>query len=380
MTQKFFGNELKYIKQVLDSENKSNTTGSWNHQLEHTFTKKFHTKYAITHNSGTSALHIGLLAMGVGKGDEVISPALTVMMDTFATLYTGSIPVYADIDPNTFNIDPEDIIKKITPHTKAIIAVHLYGLPCDINYIMEIASEHNIPVIEDSAQCYLSSCNKRLAGSIADLSIFSFENSKHISVGEGGITLTNNKSLAEKVRKYAGIGFKNLTASSGQIKLNEDIFQNPNYKRHDTLGYNYRLPELNAAVAVAQMENIDQIVNKRIHIAKLFEDAISGCSWLIPQKVPTNYTSSYWTYAVKYEGTSWSNFRKTFKQLGGDGFYAAWSIPYHEPVMKNHQWFYRCPIAESLQPKIMQFKTNYRDIKLAEKQALILKETIQHYD
>lgn len=377
MEHKFFGNELKYVKEVLDSDMKSGTSGSWNQRLESTFTQQFNMKYAVSHNSGTSALHSCLAAIGVGEGDEVISPALTVMMDTFAILYQGATPVYADINPDTFNIDPNDIENRITSKTKAIIAVHLYGLPCDMDAIMEIASEHDIPVIEDSAQCYLSRYKERLAGSIADFSIFSFENSKHISVGEGGIALIDSRMMAERVRKFAGIGFKNLTANGGRIRLNEDVFQNPDYKRHDTIGFNYRLPELNAAVAIAQMENLDEIVNKRVAIANYFDKAISGSSLLTPQKIPTGYTSSYWTYAVKFNGHSWQEFRKTYKALGGDGFYAAWSVPYLEPVMHNVHNFNHCPIAESVQPLIMQFKTNYRDLEIAKKQADILKETIQ---
>lgn len=376
MKSKFFGNELKYVQEVLASDMKSGTSGSWNQRLESSFTQRFGMKYAISHNSGTSALHSCLASIGVSPGDEVISPALTVMMDTFSILYQGATPVYADIDPDTFNVDPHSIEEKITSHTKAIIAVHLYGLPCDMNHIMEIASEHNIPVIEDSAQCYLSTCKGRTAGSIGDLSIFSFENSKHISVGEGGIALTNDEVLATKVRKFAGIGFKNLTADGGRIRLNEDIFQDPEYKRHDTLGFNYRLPELNAAVAVAQMENLEEIVNKRIAIAKHFEDAIEG-SCLIPQEVPSGYTNSYWTYALKYDG-DWRDFRKAYKKAGGDGFYAAWSVPYLEPVMKNYHWFARCPTAELIQPKIMQFKTNYRDLYMAEAQANILNEVLHN--
>ena len=398
---KFVGNELKYVQQVLESDMKSATSGGWNQRLETMFAKRFNRTYGIAHNSGTSALHSCLSAIGVGPGDEVISPALTVMMDAFVTLHQNAIPVFADINPETFNVDPEDIRKKITPRTKAIIAVHLYGLPADMDAIMEIAEEHDIPVIEDSAQCFLGMYKERLAGSIGNFSIFSFENTKHISVGEGGIVLTDNEIMAEKVRKCGGIGFKNLTADGGRIRLNEDVFQDPDYKRHDTLGWNYRLPELNAAVAVAQLERLDEIVEKRIIIAKYFEDAIDGCSWLLPQKVPDGYISSYWSYALKYEGeeaigVSWREFRKSYIENGGDGFYAAWSVPYLEPVMQNGYYYGKecpikcphyegnvsyekelCQVAESIQPKIMQFKTNYRDLDTARLKANALKKTIK---
>lgn len=400
---KFIGNEIKYVRQVLESDMKSATSGGWNQCLEKMFAKKFNRKYGIAHNSGTSALHSCLSAIGVGPGDEVISPALTVMMDAFATIHQNAVPVFADIDPDTFNIDPEDIRRKITPRTKAIIVVHLYGLPADMDIIMEISKEKNIPVIEDSAQCYLSKYKGRIAGSIGQLSCFSFENSKHISVGEGGIVVTDDEILAEKVRKCGGIGFKDLTADEGRVRLNEDIFQDPDYKRHDTLGWNYRLPELNASVAVAQLERLEEIVEKRITVAKYFEDAIEGCSWMVPQKVPNDCTNSYWTYAIKYEGeevigVSWKAFYKAYIENGGDGFYAAWSVPYLEPVMREGYYYGKgcpiicphykiersygkglCPIAESIQPKIMQFKTNYRDMELAEKKANILHKIIRKF-
>lgn len=398
---KFIGNELKYVQEVLESDMKSATSGGWNQRLEKMFAEKFNRRYGIAHNSGTSALHSCLSAIGVGPGDEVISPALNVMMDAFATLHQNAIPVFADIDPETFNVDPEDIRRKITTRTKAIIVVDLYGLPADMDPIMEIAEEKNIPVIEDCAQCYLGKYKGRLAGSIGHFSCFSFENSKHISVGEGGIVLTDDEMMAERVRKCGGIGFKNLTADGGRIRLNENVFQDPDYKRHDTLGWNYRLPELNAAVAVAQLERLEEIVEKRITIAKYFEEATEGCSWLVPQKVPEGYTNSYWTYALKYEGSkeigvSWREFREAYIENEGDGFYAAWSVPYLEPVMQKGYFYGKgcpmncphykvsasyekglCPVAESIQPMIMQFKTNYRDMELAERKAKALNEVIR---
>jgi dTDP-4-amino-4,6-dideoxygalactose transaminase len=137
------------MTEVLNSDMKSATGGTWTERLENEFAATFNSKYGIAHNSGTSALHTCLLAAGVGEGDEVISPGLTVIMDTFATLYVGARPVYADINPETFNIDPESIRANITKKTKAIIVVHLYGLPADMKPIMEIASEKDLIVIED---------------------------------------------------------------------------------------------------------------------------------------------------------------------------------------------------------------------------------------
>lgn len=384
---KFRGNELKYVEEVLNSDMKSATGGTWTERLEKAFAKTFNSKYGIAHNSGTSALHTCLLAAGVKKGDEVISPGLTVIMDTFATLYVQARPVYADINPDTFTIDSESIKERITKETKAIIAVHLYGLPCDMSPIMEIAEENNLIVIEDSAQCCLGYYNGRVAGSIGHMACFSFENSKHISAGEGGMVITNDEKLAEKVRKYAGLGFRNLTAESGRVRANDEIFQSPEYMRHDTLGYNYRLPELNSAVALAQLEQLPELVRKRMQVAAYYQDALAetACTWLTPQFVPDVTTNSYWTFAMTYEhvfGKSWQDFRKLYIQNGGDGFYGAWQVPYDEPVMQkfeNLRWSGYCPNAKMVQKKMMQLKTNYQNMEIAKQKAEALRKTIQGF-
>ena len=395
---KYLNNEIAYLKKVLDSECWSSTAGSWCQTLEEKFAEKFECNYAVAMNSGTSTLHSALEAVGVGAGDEVISPALTVIMDTTATLHANAIPVYADIDPHTFNIDPDDIERKITDKTKAIIAVSLYGLPCDMDRIMDIANKHGIAVIEDNAQCFLSTYKGKLAGTIGHVSSWSFENSKHMSCGEGGIITTNDERYAQMARKVAGHGYKNLGASYGQIKLNQSVYQNPNYKRHDSVGWNYRMPEFNAAIALAQLEDLDQKVDFRIQVASEFLDVVSGCDYITPQQVPDGYIHSYFTLGLLYEGAekigvSWEEFREKYISFGGDGFYGAWSVPYLEPVMANRTYVKRypeiyektsypqgiCPVAEAVQPKLMQFKTNYRDIKLAQQKADALRKTIEFY-
>jgi len=393
---KYLGNELKYLEMVLQAESWSATGGSWNQALEQAFAKKFGVRYAVALNSGTSTLHAALEAAGVGPGDEVISPAITVIMDATATIHANAVPVYADIDPQTFTIDPKDIEKKITSRTKAIIPVSIYGLPPDMDPIMRIAKKYNLIVIEDNAQCFLSTYKGKLAGTIGHMASYSFENTKHISCGEGGMIITNNEKYAEMVRKIGGHGFKNLKADEGRIRLNQDVFQNPNYKRHDEIGWNYRLPEFNAAVALAQLERIDELVEMRVKSARLFIEVMSECDYLIPQKVPQGYTNSYYTLGVIYEGEKsigikWEDFRKEYIKNGGDGIYGAWSVPYLEPVMVERKYVKRypeiysnidykkglCPVAECVQPKIMQFKTNYRDIKLAEEKANILYKVIK---
>jgi perosamine synthetase len=393
---KYLGNELEYLQRVLEAKSWSATGGSWNQALERRFAEKLGAKYAVALNSGTSTLHAGLEAVGVNPGDEVISPAITVIMDTTATLHANAVPVYADVDPKTFNLDPADVARKISKKTKAIIAVSLYGLPVDFDPLLGIARKHNLALIEDNAQCYLSKYKGQMTGTIGCLSSYSFENTKHISCGEGGIVITDNERYAESVRKIGGHGFKNLRAEEGRIRLNDDVFQNPHYKRHDEIGWNYRLSEFNAAVALAQLERLDELVELRVESARLLLEAMQECDFLIPQEVLEGLTHSYYTLGVRYEGqeaigVSWEDFRRTYKECGGDGIYGAWSVPYLEPLMVSRRFARRCPliydnisyaqglcpVAEQIQPKLMQFKTNYRDLNLAKHKADCLRRTIQ---
>jgi len=393
---KYLGNEIKYLKKVLNSESWSATGGSWANKLEYEFARLHNANFAVAMNSGTSTLHSALLALGVGPGDEVLTPALTVIMDTTSILHANAIPKYVDIDVNTFNIDVKHLEQSISSKTKAIIAVSLYGLPCNLTEIMEVANRHNIPVIEDNAQCILSTYDEKIVGSFGAISSWSFENTKHISCGEGGIVTTDSEELAEKMRKVAGHGFKNLRAAEGRIRLNQDVFQDPNYKRHDSLGWNYRLPEFNAAVALAQLERVETLVNLRVKSARLFLEVMSDSELFIPQLESPRSTHSFYTLAARYVGyekigVSWQQFRKEYVNLGGDGIYGAWSVPYLEPLISTGKFkeanmnIYEnlnyvqglCPNAELIQPQIMQFKTNYRDLKLAKRKAQILKDTIR---
>ena len=393
---KYLGNELKYLEKVLNSENWTSTAGSWNQTLEERFAEKFESEYAITFNSGTSTLHAALLAVGVKPGDEVLSPALTVIMDTTATIHANAIPVYVDVEPDTFNMDPVDLERKITPNSKAIIVVALYGLPCNMGKIMAIAKKHNLPVIEDNAQCFMGKYKGKLAGTFGDIASYSFENSKHLSCGEGGIITSNNERLAIHSRKISNHGFINSTAKEGRTKLNMDVFQNPDYKRHDEIGWNYRLSEFSAAVALAQLERIEEVVDTRIKVANMFLDVLkqTQCNFLIPQHTPKGYRNSYWSLALLFQqekcGLSWQQFRKQYIKNGGDGVYGAWSVPYLEPVMTNGNFVkinphvYKdityekglCPVAESVQKRIMQFKTNYRNLDLAREKSEIFRKTI----
>jgi len=404
---RFCGNELNYLKEVLDSGFISSTTGGMNRRLEDAFAQRFGVNYAITVNSATSGLHAALIACEVQPGDEVIVPALTVVMCGYAVIQAGATPVFADVDINTFLIDPIDIERKITPQTKAIMVVNLYGLMVDMDKIMEIAQKHHLYVIEDCAQAFLSTDDKkRIAGTVGHIGVYSFENSKHMSTGDGGIVVTNTEVLAERVRKFAGMGFKNIKANFGQVRKNKDILQDPQYLRHDVFGFNYRLTELAAAVGLAQVERLDYLVSLRQKMARKFTAAIeeTGCKYLIPQQTPEGYVNSYFTFAARFDGQvlkgiSWYDFRKKFVEYGKDGIYAAWALVYKEPCMqmlnnegrffsdiegqggqhKGYMQDIECPVAEELQPKLMQFPTNQGSEVEMDVQAEALRKTILYF-
>ena len=385
---KFNGNELNYILQALDSESQETKKISWVQKFEEAFAKRLEVNYAIAVNTATSGLHAALFAAGVKEDDEVIQPSKTVVMDSYVTMHLGAIPVFVDIDPTTWNISAKEIEKKITSKTKAIIVVSLYGLPVDIDPIMKLAKKHKITVIDDSAETMVSKYKKKFAGTHAHIGVYSFEKSKHMTSGsEGGMIVTNDKNLAVLARKFAGIGYKGLSASAGRTSLASSIYQDPDYERFDLIGLNYRMNQITAAVGLAQFERIELLVGRRRKIGQMFLDAIKNCKWLLSQEIPNYMDHSYFTFGVRYlgeesKGVKWKEFYNLYKKMGGDGFYACWKPPYLEPSLYGkklgNQIFKEglCPIAEKYQKTIMVFKTNYRNLDEAKKQTMILTKLI----
>jgi perosamine synthetase len=309
-------------------------------------------------------------------------------MDSYAAIHLGATPVFADVNPDTFLIDAKNIEEKFTDKTKAIMVVSLEGLSVDMDPIMTLAEKHNLTVIEDSAQTLLGTYHGRQAGTIAHLGMFSFESKKHMTCGsEGGMVVSNDPELAMRARKFGGIGYKHMTASAGRTHLAMSTVQDPAYERFDTIGLNYRMNEISAAVGLAQLERLDEMVARRQQVARLFDDATKDCDWFQAQVTPDGYVNSYYTYAVKYQGAekhgvSWKEFYNRYLEAGGDGFYGACLIPYLEPALIGKTFGsvtcgkVLCPVAEDLQSRIMQFKTNYRDLQVAQKKAQILGELI----
>lgn len=388
--------ERKYVNKVLDNSFTSDKNYSFVTELEKEFAKRFGTKYAIAMVNGTVTLHAALEAAGVGEGDEVIVPALTMSSTNMCVLFANAIPVFADVNPDTWTISVEDIKKKITPRTKAIIPVSLYGLSPDIDAIMELASEHGITVVEDDAQCFLGYYKGRIVGSTAHMSSFSFQAGKHMTSGEGGIVTTNDPDLAVKLRRFSGLGYGSIGLEKGRIS--KDDIQSPDYERHVVLGWNYRPSDLCGAVALAQLQRLDELVEMRKLAAKHLMDAVKGYTWLIPQVTPNGYENSYWTMVLKLDTdkVDWQDFRNKYKEFGGDGIYGAWMLGYLEPMYRNQSFMGRekimarygdyryergiCPIAEVIQPKLLQFKTNYWNEEDSVKQAEILRRTAAFFD
>ena len=397
-TSKYLGNELKYLKLVLNKKLPKNAN-SWRQSFEEKFAKKYKKKFAISFNSGTSTLHAALISCGVKPGDEVISPALTVIMDTSATIHSHAIPVYADIDEDDFNIRPDEIEKKITKKTKAIIVVSVFGQSPKMDLIKKIANKHKIRIIEDNAESMFSTYNNKIIGHYGDISSFSFENSKHLSCGEGGITITNDEQLAKKMRKFSNHGFIKLNSNSGSIKFKREDLLDPDLKRHDEIGWNYRMPEFNAAIALAQVERAEKLTKLRIQSANFFLQIIRKYpDFFIPQRTYKNSINSYWALALKYQGDkirgiSQKDFKKKYLQFGGDIIRGAWSVPYLEPVISKNNFksinkniykdiYYKrgiCPVAEKIQKQLMIFKTNYRNLKIAKLQSSMLLKTIKYF-
>jgi perosamine synthetase len=385
---KYIGKEAEYVMRALDTETPNPDGISWVQKFEEKFSDAIGSKYAIAVNSGTSGLHAALFAAGVGPGDEVIQPCVTVVMDAYVTLHLGAVPIFIDIDAKTWNIDVNKIEEKITEKTKAIIVVSLYGLPVDIDPIMKIADKYNLIVIDDSAETLMARYKDGIAGTHAHMGVFSFEKSKHITSGsEGGMIITSDENLATRARKFAGIGYKGLTASAGRTSLASSVYQDPDYERFDTIGLNYRMNEVTAAVGLGQFEQVNHLVERRKVIGQMFREAVAGCSWIETQVVPDHSDHSYFTFGMLYLGLekrniSWKEFYNRYKEMGGDGFYACWKNPYLEPSLRGKEFggvlmqkgF--CPIGEEYQKKIMAFKTNYRNLGEARHQTNILANLI----
>ena len=254
-------------------------------------------KYAVAVSNGTAALHVACLAAGIGEGDEVITTPITFAASANCVLYCGGTPVFADIDPDTYNISPEELEKKITSRTKAIIPVHYTGQPCDMDAILEIAHKHDLLVIEDGAHALGASYKGKKIGSIADMTCFSFHPVKPVTTGEGGMIVTDNEELYRRLVLYRSHG---ITRDKDMMQQYEEQLQQSSdpalqeaadmlrgdvidpggwYYQQLELGYNYRITDISCALGASQMDKLDRFLERRRQIAKKYDEAFAD----IPQ-------------------------------------------------------------------------------------------------
>ena len=377
--------EKKYVLEALDNEFSTSKNGIFTNRMESEFSKIFEYDFSISHVNGTATMHTALHSLGVGPGDEVIVPPLTMASTSLCVLHNGSIPVFADVDINTYNIDPKSIRDKITSKTKAIITVALFGLSPEYDEILEICKENNIFLIEDNAECFLGYYKGKLVGTFGDFSSYSFQASKHISCGEGGMLTTNNPELADVARRFTSLGYAGVSGKKAKITRND--IQDPMYNRHISVGFNYRMSEVQSAVILGQLERINELVDIRIKVGKIFDQAVEGSDVVTKQYTPDYCINSYWGYSMILNTDNpekdWYRFRDLFQKNGGDGYYAAWKLTYQEDLfVKKIQYMNGitqkfekglCPNAEYLQKRMICMKTNYWDLSKQKNKQLFLK-------
>ncbi len=259
------GNEKKYVLDCLDT-NWISSRGAYIEKFETAFAKFCGVKHAVSCTNGTTALHLALVALNVGPGDEVIVPTLTFVATANAVRYCGARPVFVDAEPRTWNMDPALVEAKITPRTKGIIVVHLYGHPVDMDRIMEIARRHGLFVLEDAAEAHGAVYKGQVVGSIGDVGTFSFFGNKVLSTGEGGMVVTNDEQLAQTV----------------QVLKEQGMDQNRRYW-YPVIGYNYRMTNIAAAIGLAQVEKAQWHIQRRLEIAAWYREQLEPIPGLMMQ-------------------------------------------------------------------------------------------------
>ncbi len=253
--------------------------------FEKNFSRYITMRFGAATNSGTAALHLACAALGIGKGDEVLVPSLTIASCYFAVWYVGATAVPVDVTPDTYTMDPRLIEKNITKKTKAIMPVHLYGHPADMDPIMEVAKKHNLFVIEDAAEAHGAEYKGKKVGSFGDISIFSFYANKLVTCGEGGMVLTNNTRIYERV-----VRLKSLFHSK------ETRFV------HDAIGYNYHMSNLQAAVGLASLSHIQESIKQKQTMAKLYNTGLEKIAGVLTPEEKPWAKNVYWMYAIRIQG------------------------------------------------------------------------------
>lgn len=272
------GNELKYVSDCVESTWIS-SKGKYVQLFEKQFAEYLHAGDATSVCNGTVALHLALLALNIGPGDEVIVPTFTYIASVNAIAYVGATPVFVDSLPDTWQMDPADVERKITGRTRAVMAAHIYGHPCEMDALQTICKRHGLFLVEDCAEAIGSRYHNRLMGTLGDIAAFSFFGNKTITTGEGGMLTSSSKELIDRVRKLKNQGLSKVEYW------------------HDEIGYNYRMTNICAALGVAQLERIEPIMKDKIRIADRYRKQFEGTS-VEMQGEAANVLNSYWMCSV----------------------------------------------------------------------------------
>lgn len=318
--------DIEAVVDVLQSD--FLTTGPKIAEFEQTVADYVGAKYAVAISNGTSALHAACFAAGIRPGDEVITTPLTFAASANCVLYCGGTPVFADVDPKTYNIDPEDIRRKITDRTKAIIAVHLAGQPCDMDAIHSIAREHGLIVIEDGAHALGSVYKGKKVGSLSDMTTFSFHPVKPITTGEGGMIATDNEDFYKKMVLFRSHG---ITRDDSIMTRNDG----PWFYQQFDLGYNYRITDIQCALGCSQMKKLDRFLARRKEIVARYNEAFADCDNIITPYQLSDTESGWHLYIVQVKNC---DRRQVFENMRekGIGVNVHYIPVYMHPYYQEH--------------------------------------------
>ena len=279
------GRELEYVTDAIKTGWIS-SSGGYVDKFEKKFAEYLGVRHAVTTTSGTTALHLALVAAGVGPGDEVLIPAFTMVATAAAVCYTGAQPVLVETDPVSWNLDPADVARKLTPRSKAIIPVHVYGHSCDMDALARATAAQPVTVIEDAAEAIGSEYKGRRCGALGDAACFSFFANKLITTGEGGMVVTDDSELDGRLRYFKNLCFPR---------------KGPRRYLHEDIGFNYRMPNLLAAFGLGQLEQVDTYLANRRQNAKSYNELLRGQRGVTTPPEADYTLSSYWMYGILIE-------------------------------------------------------------------------------
>lgn len=278
--------EARHLQRVFEQQVMNRWSGGrLVDEFEEAFARFYGAGMAVASTSGTAAIHIAVGAIDPDPGDEIITSPITDIGTVIPIVAQNAIPVFADVDPDTFNIDPDDLERRITPRTRAIIPVHLGGNPCDMDRILAIARARGLRVIEDCSQCYCGEYRGTWTGRLGDFGCFSLQQSKHMTTGDGGITITDDIDLGERAKKFGAKG--------------RPLYTPDGARHYHSFGFNYNMTELQAAVALGQLERLRGVCESRTRHGERLTQLLAGLPGIRPQRVLEGCRSVYWFYAMR---------------------------------------------------------------------------------